>query len=208
MQDLVNQIGPGGRADVSLPGGTVSIRGTCGVSPGETDRVTFLRQVHGAVILTDPSGGEEADGMIMGPGSPMPGLRVADCLPVMLAGEGYTAGFHAGWRGLAAGIAGAMIRAIPSPPHWVFMGPCICPVCYSVGSTVREAVLNGLPRHGHPSGGLDLSLATLDGMLASGLPEGTAIHRIAECTRCRRDLFHSYRADGTTLRNLVWLASS
>lgn len=208
MKESVTRFGPGGRADVALPGGTVSIRGICGASPGETSRVVFLRQVHSAAILKDPSGGEEADGMIMGPGSPVPGLRVADCLPVMLAGDGYTAAFHAGWRGLAAGIAGAMIRALPKPPLWVFMGPCICPECYGVGPDVRESVLRGLPQRGHPPGGLDLSLAAMDGMLAAGLPDGTAVHRVNECTRCRRDLFHSHRADGTARRNMVWLVPS
>ena len=101
-----------------------------------------------------------------------------------------------------------MIQALPAPPFWVFMGPCICPDGYEVGSDVRDSVLRGLPRSGHPPGGMNLSRAALDGMLAAGLPAGTAVHRVEECTKCRNDLFHSHRADGTTLRNLVWLAPS
>ena len=100
------------------------------------------------------------------------------------------------------------VNTLPAPPLWVLMGPCICPECYEVGSDVRNSVLRGLPRRGHPPGGLNLSLAALDGMLAAGLPVGTAVHRVTECTRCRSDLFHSHRADGTSLRNLVWLSPS
>jgi len=203
--DLEIAYGPGGLADILLPGGRVSIRGLCGTARSGTDGVVFLRQVHGAVILADPAGGEEADGMILTDDRRAPGLRVADCLPVLILGKGYRAAFHAGWRGLAAEIPRRMTERLPAPPDWVVLGPCICPDCYRVGADVRLAVLDGLPPEGHPPGGLDLAKAALDGMLAAGLPAETPVLRVPECTRCRGDLFHSFRADGTTGRNLVWL---
>lgn|GEM_PF-368021 len=208
MTSLDIEYGPGGRADLRLPGGTLSIRGISGPTPGETDGVVFLSQVHGSLILQDPSGGEEADGLVVSGGRLSPGLRVADCLPVFILGSGYRAAFHAGWRGLASGIAGRMIGMLPAAPDWVLLGPCICGDCYEVGPDVRRAVLKGLPEEGHPPGRLDLARAAIDGMLDAGLAPCTRIFRVRECTRCRGDLFHSHRADGTRARNLVWLTDT
>ena len=117
----------------------------------------------------------------------------------------YTAAFHAGWRGLAAGIAYRMIKELPNEPDFIVLGNCICRDCYQVGSDVREKVLHDLPEQFHPPGRLDLKKAALDQMAAAGLSEDCTIFDIPECTFCRKDLFFSFRAEGTDLRNITWM---
>ncbi len=76
-----------------------------------------------------------------------PGLAcsvlVADCLPVLLAAPESrgVAAAHAGWRGLAAGVLEATVRALPAPASELiaWLGPAIGPAAFQVGSEVRAA---------------------------------------------------------------------
>lgn len=76
---------------------------------GVGQRVT---QVHGARVVPAPTPGRpEADGVLLtGPGQAWVG--VADCLAVALAGPLGCVLLHAGWRGLAAGVAEAGSAAV------------------------------------------------------------------------------------------------
>src|SRR5688500_12220516 len=61
-------------------------------------RFAYGRQVHGARVLVDAAGVEDADGQIVtGEGSAAMALT-ADCLPVALAAPGVAGMVHAGWR--------------------------------------------------------------------------------------------------------------
>lgn len=194
-----------GSADIELPDTVLSIRGRSGAIPGEMKNVIFLNQVHGSEISHNPSNGLSADGMILSRGKLSPGIKTADCLPVFLSSSSYTAAFHAGWRGLASGISYRMIKEFPDEPDFIVLGNCICRDCYRVGPDVREKVLHDLPEHLHPPGRLDLKKAALDQMAAAGLSAECIIFDIPECTVCREDLFFSFRAEGTNMRNLTWM---
>jgi hypothetical protein len=165
-----------------------------------------LKQVHGSRILPYPSGGEEADGMVVRKGERIPGLAVADCLPLFLVSDGFTAAAHAGWRGLAGGIAEKLLSALPEPPRHCVLGPCICGDCYRVGDDVRRSVLSGCDPDEHPSGRVDLRLAALQRLRSAGLAEGCEILWVEDCTLCGGSMLYSHRGGDRSHRNLVWLA--
>ena len=205
MIEMDLEYGEGGRADVRFGSCILSVRGRCGTSPGEMEGLVFLTQVHGPSVIVSPSGGESADGMILPHGRRAPALRVADCVPVFLASGSTVAAFHAGWRGLAAGIASRMMDIFPGSPEVVVIGPSICPDCYEVGDDVRDSVLGGLPSGEHPDGRLDLRLAAVQRMRQAGLQAECPVYRLPGCTSCSPGHFHSYRRDGTEHRNILWM---
>jgi YfiH family protein len=72
-----------------------------GVEPG---RLYFLSQVHGRDVVV-LGGGETPVAC---------GVRIADCVPVLIADRksGAVAAAHAGWRGVAAGVAAEAARRV------------------------------------------------------------------------------------------------
>jgi hypothetical protein len=79
------------------------------------------------------------------------------------------------------------------------LGPGIGPCCYEVGEELRPAFgAAGEPffRVG-PSGKphLDVRGANVRQLLEAGVAAENVLH-LAECTRCRPELYHSYRRDG------------
>lgn len=76
-------------------------------------------------------------------------VMVADCLPILLcdmAGR-HVAVAHAGWRGLASGVAEAAIAGLGLPPSQLmaYLGPAIGPRAFEVGAEVREAFVDADP---------------------------------------------------------------
>lgn len=126
----------------------------------------------------------------------------ADCVPLLLAGEGEIAAVHAGWRGIAAGVVRSALRRFTTSPSQLraWIGPSIGRCCYEVGEKVATEVAaastssavswpRGPGRRPH----LDLALAVVSQLRAAGV---TAIESIELCTRCRKDLLWSYRREG------------
>ena len=69
-------------------------------------------------------------------------VRVADCVPVLLAdaGRGVVAAVHAGRPGLAAGVvpaAVAAMRALGADRVTAWVGPHVCGACYEVPDRLR-----------------------------------------------------------------------
>lgn len=111
----------------------------------------FLHQVHGADVLhLQPAhlDGErpKADAAISTSVGLGCAIQVADCLPVLIAGQGAVGGAHAGWRGLAAGVlehtVAALCQATGNAPEELhaWMGPCIGPRQFEVGAEVVQAL--------------------------------------------------------------------
>ncbi len=102
-------------ADDSLPPDVLAAnwaRALAAVDPSlSATRLALVRQVHGDVVLrvSDPTGplgaAGDADALITTVPRLAIGVRVADCVPILLAAPGGVAAVHAGWRGVAAGIA-------------------------------------------------------------------------------------------------------
>lgn len=179
---------------------------------GRTVRV--LKQVHGAEIQEarfDDASVPEADGWLVVDPRVAAGVYAADCLPIFVwENRGRAAGvFHAGWRGLAAGMPKAAVRAFEQRGFSraqlsACVGPHIGACCYEVGEDVaskfhREAVRPGdKPR-------LDLGEEARLQLAEAGL-SADAIAISDACTRCRADEFFSFRREKMDQRMMAFIA--
>jgi purine-nucleoside/S-methyl-5'-thioadenosine phosphorylase / adenosine deaminase len=174
-------------------------------------RLFLLKQVHGAAVRTAPwEGRPEADASVAEAAGLLLGIETADCLPVLVADprRRVVAAAHAGWRGTAAGVARAAVEALraggSSPADLVAaLGPGIGPCCYEVGEELRSSFAAEFFRPG-PRGKphLDVRAANRAQLEAAGLGPDR-IHGVDECTRCRVDLYPSYRRDGQAAGRMV-----
>jgi purine-nucleoside/S-methyl-5'-thioadenosine phosphorylase / adenosine deaminase len=114
--------------------------------------VTRLRQVHGrgVVIATDAGGPLPAgDILISGDSGRALAVQAADCVPLLIVDpiKGVVAAAHAGWRGMLAGVAGAVVSGLETEfgchadDLLVAAGPSIGACCYEVGADVRGACI-------------------------------------------------------------------
>jgi polyphenol oxidase len=186
------------------------------VAAGLPSEPSWLSQVHGIGVadldsLVTPGA---ADAAIARGSGKVCAILTADCLPIVFAsGSGdIVAAAHAGWRGLAAGVIEATVRAMGVPPGNLvaWLGPAIGPKHFEVGSEVRDALLAGDPKSGEAfePNARGRFMADL-GMLARGRLQGLGLRRIhggGECTFTRADRYFSHRRDGTTGRQatLIW----
>lgn len=121
-------------------------------------RPVFLRQVHGSgVVALDPHThhGTEADACYTRERGVACTIMVADCLPVLFTDRqgSFVAAAHAGWRGLAGvggpGVLEALCKRISmlslddsasgAMEIIAWLGPCIGPEAFEVGSEVKAA---------------------------------------------------------------------
>jgi polyphenol oxidase len=170
-------------------------------------RLFLLKQVHGATVVQTPwEGAPEADAAVSLQPGMLVGVETADCLPLLFVDpqRRLVAAAHAGWRGSSARVAMRVVEAFLSAGAraeelLVALGPCIGPCCYEVGDEVRSAFgeegetafTPGSRGRAH----LDLQAANALQLRRAGVP-AAAITGVGECTRCRADLYHSYRREG------------
>lgn len=188
-----------------------------------------LNQVHRCGVVEATDAVVEGDGLWTTTPRVRIGVRVADCVPVLLAGplaDGtpWVAALHAGWRGATGhgdpGPGGGILRrgtaryralgGHPADLAWAF-GPAILACHFEVGDEVVEAAQQdaawheSLRREG-PSGKahLDLHGFLRAQALDLGLDPGKE-GSVALCTVCRPDLLYSYRRGETTGRQWGWV---
>ena len=184
--------------------------------PGEP---RWLSQRHGARVVEarHEANGVPADGIVARASGLVCAVLAADCMPVLLCDRGATvvAALHAGWRGTAAGILEAGVRATGASPAELlaWLGPAIGAERYEVGPDVREALLTGDPDAGdafRPAGRPDRWRADLEAIVRRRLARCgvSSVHGGGTCTASDPGRFFSYRRDGVTGRmaTLVWLA--
>jgi polyphenol oxidase len=188
-----------------------------GVDPS---RIATIRQVHGDRIHVwdGPVGtAPEADAIIVPRPGVFPGIKTADCLPVMVLDpvQRISAAVHAGWRGsvlrITAKVLAVLLTEFGSDPHHLIaaLGPSIGTCCYEVDARVLEPLREAIPdserfvtvvdgdgeKHGRPSFRLDLTALNRFELLEAGVPSDHII-TTGYCTSCRGDLFFSHRRDG------------
>lgn len=179
---------------------------------------TWLHQVHGAevVVVTDAGdgAGREADAAVTVVPGAVVAVQTADCVPVLLVGEG-PAGIgvgvaHAGWRGLAAGVIARTAEALAglgTPAVAAACGPHIRARCYEFGPADLDDVaaacgdvVRGTTAWGTP--GLDLTA----GVSAACADLGLVLDDPGTCTACSPAHF-SHRARGDRGRQalVAWI---
>ncbi len=162
--------------------------------------VALMSQVHGCGVLRVATSGMagEGDALVTDQRGLLLAVRVADCVPILVAGTHAVAAIHAGWRGLAAGVIAATLDAL-GPGTWTAaVGPCICVDCYEVGPEVVRGIANSVPeavfvrRDFGPRPHADLGAAAAHQLQAAGVD---TIDILSTCTRCS-SAHWSYREQG------------
>ncbi|MSX03213.1 MAG: laccase domain-containing protein [Actinobacteria bacterium] len=133
-------------------------------------------------------------------------VRVADCVPVLLAGSQGVGAVHAGWKGLHGGIIANAVTALRlrgAPPLTAAIGPCARGCCYEVGEDTLD-LFSGVPqaaRSGHRLDLADIAKAQLAALQVADVVD-TGL-----CTICSEpDEFFSYRRDGGEAGRMIGAA--
>ncbi len=182
-----------------------------------------LSQVHGCKVVSSLDEVQEADGLWTTKPCTRIGVRVADCVPILLAGfargKPWVATLHAGWRGAVAGIFRNGIELFKAQGGdlaslaWSF-GPCIQPCHFEVGTEVIEAARIDSAWHDAlvsmgSFGSSEKPHLDLHGLLrAQGLSMGLNPANegsVPLCTVCQSDLLWSYRRGDRTERQWGWI---
>ena len=214
------------RVDVAFTDSTVDLQG---LRPGFVDelprveeacgvRFARMNQVHGdEVLLVDepgPAPTEQvptADALVTTTVGLGLMVRVADCLPVLLAdtGSGVVGAVHAGRAGVALGVvtrAVERMRQQGAGELHAWVGPHVCGRCYEVPEQMREEVAAVVPQTwaetswGTPA--LDLGA----GVRAQLSALGVGLTEVGRCT-LEDPALHSHRRDAAAsgrMAGLVW----
>jgi len=144
------------------------------------DGVTFVNQVHGNAVvessLVTPD--TEADAIVVRVGDRATGIRVADCVPIVIIDrrQRVCVVVHAGWRGLAAGVIERAVSTVRNNPGDLIaaVGPSISHAAYQVGPEVI-AQHDDFAHHATPDEDdrfkLDLRAVTATQLTRAGVPE-------------------------------------
>lgn len=180
-----------------------------------------LTQVHGSEVVSfdapmAPGAVPQGDALVTA--TPRLGLmiRVADCVPVLLAdpGAGVVAAVHAGRAGVALDVVAATVermRSAGADDVHAVVGPHVCGGCYEVPDALRAEVAEQVPATyaettwGTPS--LDLGAGVRSQLEAAGV-RADRVREVAGCTR-EDPTWHSHRRDGSAagrFAGLVWRA--
>jgi polyphenol oxidase len=169
---------------------------------GTEDRLELLRHRADAVVSTAPR--------------VACGVKVADCVPVLVAhrATGAVAAIHSGWQGTELNVTAAAIASLlgelgasgngsnagGAPDLVAAIGPHIEVCCFEVGDDVAERLRRCAPladvvdqRRGARSH-VDLRGIVRTQLEAAGLAR-EAIDDVRGCTKCDRARFFSYRRD-------------
>lgn len=177
----------------------------------------WLKQVHGVDVVDGAvtKAGAIADGAYTDKPGAVLAIMTADCMPIFLCDrDGTEVGLvHAGWRGLAAGVVEAGLRAMGAPRQHLLahLGPGIGAQSYEVGDIVRDEFVR------HDPEAARAFAAVGDGKWLADMYELARMRLRAfgvmqvsggeHCTLRERERFFSYRRDGVTGRmvSLIWL---
>lgn len=178
-----------------------------GTREGNPTADITLRQTHSSRVVNAAGlrdRDREGDALVTDQLRTSIGVRVADCVPILLLDcrSRAIAAIHAGWRGTAAEIAKCtvekMSRDFETNPADLYaaIGPCIRACCYEVGFDVAQQFASVFPEWNPDARThkLDLAEANRRQMHAAGVnPE--RIFDSCLCTTCQSAQFFSYRRE-------------
>lgn len=156
---------------------------------------------------------EEGDGLWTDEHGVAVAVRVADCIPLLIAHppSGTVAAVHAGWRGVEARIAEAAIdaMALPASELLCVIGPHIRVEKFEVGEDVAvrlAAVAHGreVIDRSYEKPHVDLTTVLRAQLEALGVG---SIDDVGGCTHSDPTRFFSYRRDGSSGRHMAGIVS-
>jgi len=165
------------------------------------DRQSCLSGQAGLPVLHEP----ECDALWSDEKDSALAIKVADCLPISIIDpkKSIIANIHSGWRGAVQRITEITLDAVPCEAResFAFLGPSIRVCCFEVGEEVAaqfdprylDRTLGSKPH-------VDIPAVTTDVLRERGLEN---IVDTELCTRCPGSIFHSYRRDEKSGRNLA-----
>jgi len=177
-----------------------------GFAPGS--ELADMDQVHGSEVVRAGGPRERCDALVTDRPDVVLMVRVADCVPVLIADPdvGVIGAAHAGRQGVVAGVVPACVeqmRLLGARAVQAWVGPHICGCCYEVPAALQDEVASGEPATrsttswGTP--GLDLGAGVSAQLERLGVQVHTAASR---CTLESPDLY-SYRRDGADAGRLA-----
>jgi YfiH family protein len=181
----------------------LDLNADCVVTPRQvhSNRVAMVSTAHAGQVVPNTDGlATNAVGVALL-------LRFADCQPIMLydPANHALALIHAGWRGVAQGIARRAVErmqgAFDTRPQDLIagLGPAIGPCCYTVGHNVASAMgyalhdWNRVMSLEEEMWRFDLPAANAQQLESAGVRHIEQAHL---CTACHTDEFFSHRAEG------------
>ena len=175
-------------------------------------RFQYMNQVHGnhVAVMESAAPAPTADAMVS---RSLPlAVMVADCIPLVLVGDG-SAGpvlgvVHAGRPGLASGVIPAaldQLRKAGATDIRAWLGPSICGRCYEVPAELRADVAAVVPSAWSTTSWGTPALDLPAGAASQLESEGVLIEYQGPCT-LETDALYSYRRDRQSGRfaGLAW----
>jgi YfiH family protein len=178
----------------------------------------WLQQVHGTKVVDAATAAcvATADGAYATRPGAVCAVLTADCVPVFLCRADGTgvALLHAGWKGLAAGVIEAGVRALGDGTSFLaWAGPGIGPSAFEVGTDVKATLAAGLEDSEacfRAAGAADRWHADLYALVGLYLRRAGVIrygYDAQDCTHTQAGRFFSYRRDGVCGRmaSFIWM---
>ena len=169
-----------------------------------TDNIRIVTEEDKGKGLTKESDIFETDGLITDLKNVPLGIFYADCVPVLLYDreKQVIGAVHSGWRGTVMGISAKAVEIFKekfgseAKDIVCAIGPCIGPCCFEVQEDVAghfdsEYVIK--KENGRFN--IDLWKANVDILVSAGVPIEN-IDIAEECTKCKNQIYYSYRAHG------------
>lgn len=173
--------------------------------------LVFVHQVHGDGVVVIEEGANASvqavgDALVTAQAQKALVVQVADCQPILFYDpkRRVAANAHSGWRGSLAGVAVRTVQVMAerfgSDPRDLLagIGPSLGPCCAEFVNFRRE-IPPDLWGYRRGSNHFDFWAITRDQLIGAGLA-ADRIETSGICTRCRTDLFFSYRGEKTTGR--------
>ncbi len=166
-----------------------------------------MEQVHGSTVVRAGGPREKCDALVSDRPDLVLMVRVADCVPVLLAdavGEVIGAA-HAGRQGLTDGVVTACVeqmRELGAEQVSAWVGPHICGRCYEVPADMRDEVAAVEPVAASTTSWGTPALDIGAGVAAQLERLGVEVHDVSRCTLESPDLY-SHRRDGARAGRLA-----
>ncbi|TDW94044.1 hypothetical protein EV137_1343 [Kribbella pratensis] len=169
------------------------------------ENVVRVSQVHGRDVHVVRPGDDlptrpmpKADGLVTTRSDVVLAVRAADCLPVLLSGDGVIGAAHSGRKGMYVGIVPATVDAMQelgASTITAVLGPYACGNCYEVPDEMRAEVAERVPASYSETSWGTPAIDVAAGVKAQLAELGVEVVDATACTIESENLY-SYRREG------------